>query len=659
MTVVQTNTPIAQVEAPEFLRNLRGWLVWRREQKPGEAKPRKVPYYTNGKPRAAHGSVEDRESLVTFEAARSFAARRNYDGVGFATLVDWGIVVLDFDGLTSQELKKEIEDLVAGTYAEWSPSGEGIHAFVRGWAPNKKSRAGDKWRFGFETFHETGYVTFTGNRLDSVDLVGDHLAPMNDGIKTLFEERFGQVRPREARKARERSGDRFSDEQITELLKAFDPSCDYDEWIRVGMAIHHETDGEGLELWDVWSADGSNYEGYDNCREHWDSFGRKTVNPVTINSLLKTAQGKGVSIGGRVASVDDFDDIPETPEETAAKVEKASRFAVIPADEFVTRPAPGWIIKGVLPLADIIMVFGESGSGKSFIVADMGLSIARGEPWRGLKTKAGRVAYIAAEGGGGFRNRLKAYAEYHDVDLKGLPFGVIHAAPNFLQKEDIKAVIAAIEASGGADVVVVDTFAQVTPGANENAGEDMGLALKNARAIGDAVGAAVILVHHSGKDASKGARGWSGLRAAADAELEVLRVEGTRWIRTTKQKDGDDEGQWGFKLEVVNIGVDEDDDVITSCVAIEAAPPEGGARGKLARAPGKWEVAILEALAELQVGGGRIQLADLIAASVAKREDLSDEDITVRNSNAKRSIKGLAAKGLFTIEDFLIIPKVD
>ena len=103
--------------------------------------------------------------------------------------------------------------------------------------------------------------------------------------------------------------------------------------------------------------------------------------------------------------------------------------------------------------------------------------------------------------------------------------------------DDISELVRAVTASGGADVIVVDTFAQVTPGANENAGEDMGLALANARALAAATGAVVVLIHHAGKDAAKGARGWSGIKAAADAEIEIIRRLGAA---VTVLKPGED-----------------------------------------------------------------------------------------------------------------------
>jgi RecA-family ATPase len=130
-------------------------------------------------------------------------------------------------------------------------------------------------------------------------------------------------------------------------------------------------------------------------------------------------------------------------------------------------------------------------------------SIARGVDWRGRRVRKGRVIVIAAEGGGGYGKRIKAYCQHHQIEMRDLDIGVITAAPNFLEAEDISEVVASIVAAGGASLLIVDTFAQVTPGANENAGEDMGLALKNARGLREATGAMCLLIHHAGKDAAR------------------------------------------------------------------------------------------------------------------------------------------------------------
>lgn len=260
----------------------------------------------------------------------------------------------------------------------------------------------------------------------------------------------------------------------------------------------------------------------------------------------------------RPADPEEFDpiEIPETP----------ARFVLIPAHVFAGGKAPDWIVKGVLPRAELVVLFGESGSGKSFFALDLIAAIARGIPWRGKTVRQGRIVYIVAEGIGGMRNRLKAYGHQHGVALDSLPVSIISDAPNLLKGDDALALAKQIKSAGSVAVIVVDTLSAVTPGGNENAGEDMGTVLAHCKGLHRATGALVLLIHHSGKDQSKGARGWSGLRAAADAELEITRLGDARIATISKQKDADDGAAFAFKLLPVEIGTDEDGEPVTSCV---------------------------------------------------------------------------------------------
>jgi len=139
----------------------------------------------------------------------------------------------------------------------------------------------------------------------------------------------------------------------------------------------------------------------------------------------------------------------------------------------------------------------------------------------------------------------------------------------------------------------------VTPGANENTSEDMGRALGNINLLHEATGAMNLVVHHAGKDLSKGSRGWSGLKAAADVQIEVLRHEnGDREIVIEKMKDGEDGLRWGFKLETVLLGLDDDGDDITSCVAVEVEirPAASTDDKKSVKRRGRLETHLLEVM---------------------------------------------------------------
>jgi hypothetical protein len=142
----------------------------------------------------------------------------------------------------------------------------------------------------------------------------------------------------------------------------------------------------------------------------------------------------------------------------------------------------------------------------------------------------------------------------------------IDDTPNFLELADVKSVIRQMKKRGQFDIVVIDTLAQVMPGGNENSGEDMGKVLGYCKEITRLTGAMVVLIHHSGKDESRGARGWSGLRAACDFEFEIIRAGIDRVATVTKMKGGADGAEYGFRLQIQEVGVDDDGDTETTCV---------------------------------------------------------------------------------------------
>lgn len=352
----------------------------------------------------------------------------------------------------------------------------------------------------------------------------------------------------------------------------------------------HQTDPVSQKLFDLGMVHGSTREGRLDIVCPFES-GHSTASSESSTSYYPPNTGGYVqghfhclhaSCEGRtdqdfeeaigITSADDFEDISDQPiPNTLVNIEIKGdllRFRAFTAKEFANSTPPSWIIRNVLPHADLAVMYGASGSGKSFMALDMAGAIAQGLDWQGNRVKKGRVVYIAAEGAGGCKLRLRAYCQANNLELDDLDIVFIPSAPNFMDKRDVSDIIATLETLGDILVVIVDTWAQVTAGGNENSGEDMGKALAHCKRINVATGALVLLVHHSGKDASAGARGWSGLRAATDTEMEVLRVDDERVLAITKQKDGKDNGddtEWGFKLRVIPIGMDEEGDVVESC----------------------------------------------------------------------------------------------
>lgn len=642
VTSAQVAPPREPDLPPAQLRDLPAWLVWKFEpnEKPG-GKPRKVPYYAAGGRRyGVHGAPEDRHQLVAFDAARAAAARRGYDGVGFAPMGDFGIVALDFDACVVQgKVIPEVADLLDGTYAEFSPSGLGVRAFFTGQLGNLKSHANAERAFGVELFSSKGFVTFTGNVLPACEAVGndDVVAPVDERLLAFIQRRFATDLERAGEAANYDDPPLgLTKRQIDQALEVLPVDLDYDSWVQVGMGLHHEYRGgdEGFEVWDTWSQRSPKYTSREYGLERWHSFGKGQHDKiVTARSLVHLANENGAHIDVNApASAEDFDAV-----NAAAGSGKPSRFPVLQAAEIAARPAPTWIIKGVLPRAELVVIFGEPGSGKTFMVLDLAAAVAQGLPWRGKRAKRGRVVYIAAEGAGSFRNRFFALARHLQVDVGAMGIEAILGTPNFLQKEDPLEVARSI---GTADLIIVDTLAQVTPGGNENGAEDMGKALAHCKGLHRATGATVLLVHHAGKDLSRGARGWSGLRAAADAELEVSRdARGERALRISKQKDGQDNEVFGFELEQVELGLDEDGDPITSCVVVETAAPTLGVVKPL----GALEQIVHQVIQELAQAGGvnTVKVDDVLTAVTPKLDPPAEGQKDRRRERAKKSLRRL------------------
>lgn len=572
------------LSAPADLRALPGWLCWRAEINPNGDKPLKVPYWASGgKRHGRQGGPEDRSKLVTFPAAVAAAQRLGMDGVGFAPLPEWGIVALDFDKCVDADghLPPEVSAIVKDAYSEFSPSGQGVRSFMRGNIGNRKSMAKGN-EFGFETFSTTGFVTLTGNALPHVELLEleDVIPPVTPAVLDLCEKRFGASTPKLADPddpfigLEPRLG--LDVDRMEDLLRQLDPDIGRDEWIRVGMALHHETEGDdtGFSLWNDWSALGHKYPGEEALQTQWDSFTRR-VGPgqrqVTMASVIKLVNEtttlteedlRAVAAAATPAKGQG----PRTPDDFDGK------FRAFSVADLSLRPPIEWLVKGILPRGDDpVVIFGAPSAGKSFVALDIAASVARGLEWYGRRVKKTRVLYIAAEGSGGVPLRLKAYCKQHDLDPADLDIATVEAAPNLMNKEDVQEVVKTIAAIGGIGLVFIDTLAQATTGANENAGEDMSVALSNAKVVAKVTGTTVVLVHHSGKDASKGARGWSGIKGAAAAQLEIIRHEdGQREILIEKMKDGRDGDRFGFKLQPVDLGFDADGDSLESLVVVPA-----------------------------------------------------------------------------------------
>lgn len=245
------------------------------------------------------------------------------------------------------------------------------------------------------------------------------------------------------------------------------------------------------------------------------------------------------------------------------------------------------LVEGVIGRSAMAVLYGDSNSGKTFVAIDLGAAICRLVDWLGKPTAGGLVLYLATEAAASVRLRLKAYQRHYGVKVPG--FVIVQSPVNLYDGEaDVTAVIALVhqlEAKlGGKFVLIIgDTLSRISAGANENSGEDMGVVIRNADTVRVATGATFLWVHHCGKDQARGMRGWSGMRAAIDTEIEVTADEATglRSAEITKQRDLPGKGdRIGFRLLPVVLGKNRWGNPRGSCVVESADAPAKQARGR-------------------------------------------------------------------------------
>lgn len=230
--------------------------------------------------------------------------------------------------------------------------------------------------------------------------------------------------------------------------------------------------------------------------------------------------------------------------------------------------AANYLVKNWIGVEQFAVIYGQSNVGKSFFMLDMAFHIAAEKEWHGNKVRGGAVLYLATEGGIAFRNRAWAIRNKYEVEnvplaIRPMPINLLD--PNADMPELINLVDAIKEKYGPLKMIVVDTLSRAMAGGNENGPEDMTAFIGNCDVLKDHAKCSIAVVHHSGKDTAAGARGHSSLRAASDSEIELTLDATVRIAKATKQRDMETGKEFGFNLDVVELGMDEDGDVVTTC----------------------------------------------------------------------------------------------
>jgi 5S rRNA maturation endonuclease (ribonuclease M5) len=234
---------------------------------------------------------------------------------------------------------------------------------------------------------------------------------------------------------------------------------------------------------------------------------------------------------------------------------------------------PSWIIKGILEDKSLGLLFGSSGSGKSYIAIDLAACIASGKPFcNHVIKKQGPVIYIAGEGFSGISRRLRAWELKHGISLKDSPIGVSHKAcalgdPDLMVHVE-REIQKIKERFGGIACIIIDTWARNMVG-DENSTQDTSAAIRAVDELRMKNDCTALIIHHSGQAESDRARGSSALRAALDVEYKVSISDEIVTLTNTKMKDGEPPDPLMFCFDHIDLGVEDEDGEIIFSAALE------------------------------------------------------------------------------------------
>ena len=376
-------------------------------------------------------------------------------------------------------------------------------------------------------------------------------------------------------------------------------SLEYNPYRNVGFAVHHATGGsaEGLALFHEFSSRSEKYNPDFVDSSFWPHVRSDRDSAlITERTLYKLARDHGW-IEPVELDFENLDD-PKTPaaETTRPRLASADPQAreqqpgvagveqdQAPAARAALRTAndideaallrPDYLVKGWIDRRDNALLFGEWNAGKTFVVLNMAVHVAAAVAWFGHRVKQAPGLYCTYEGGRGIEKRVAALRQqFPDMDWSNLPFAwqvLRYPLTTKEGREELQAAVKAFHARFGKapGLVIIDPLKDALGGDDSDA-ELMGklnLVVLNLIA---SYGCAVLRVHHSGHSDKTRSRGHSSLPASADVEIQVS--DGA--ITGTKQRDKA-KGELYFKRTVIELGVDQEGDSVTTCIIEPAASP--------------------------------------------------------------------------------------
>lgn len=221
------------------------------------------------------------------------------------------------------------------------------------------------------------------------------------------------------------------------------------------------------------------------------------------------------------------------------------RFEEYPGDDILRRPSKEWLVEQIFGVHDFTMIFGSSGTGKTFVGIDLALSAITQQPFAGRfkVTRPLTVAYMTTEGIGGLPNRFRAAAAIHQptpedwkrlhvfTDLLQFVDGGTHPLENFITQWKASYDMPL-------DMLILDHLSATIPGKGDSDAGAATLVQQGLVRLRKELGAGVVMIHHTGwKDEHH--RGMTTYKDISDMQIQVRSLRNPHYMFCRKNKDGE------------------------------------------------------------------------------------------------------------------------
>lgn len=459
-----------------------------------------------------------------------------------------------------------VHETVQSTLQVRTPKG-GLHVYFRGEGPSTASRIakGIDTRGGFMrdgALVSGGYVILPGSRTirgqgrvdgDYSIVSGNRIADLPDAMRAIVPER---KRHEVSGLAKDPAKDQPRNvDWAMGLIRNYVASGQVsvqghggnDTAFRVAASILDKAISPALcfdLLWEHWNP---------HCSPPWDDWELERI----ISNALEYGEDAAKGSKGFEASQDVFaaylNYVPDS-EPPKSRGRDKLQFLHSFADNM---QEPRWLVPGILPARGTGMLYGESGSYKSFVALDIALCLAYGisGQWGAPPVKNDVLFFVGEAPVGTAKKRWPAWMEWQNIkNREDHRFVIKGNVPVFTDGEaweNVKADLEELQVNPS--LIVIDTLSRLMTGMDENATKDASLVVSFLEDLSRFYNCFVLIVHHTGKDQTKGARGSSVYHANMDTVISTkLRQNGTE-LKVRKHKDADVSGDAQF-LAVKPVG---------------------------------------------------------------------------------------------------------